>query len=503
MAVALFYYEESRSAPGLVVSGLQFTPASWPLVVATVSLIWLACYFLCSHRHFATPYLFASAYVLSLCVFHLGLTIPVAFGLVDVRLWDAPSMEVWTKQANWYTALSLGALGVGLAVSINRASSKRRNCRVQPEVAQSALGSVYWDGLGLLVASVFLLAFAIVSVGNLLAFSRVDFFKGVGDTRGLGVFLMTFPSAAVLLMVGARRRSQQVFAGIVAAFAFFLILLSGYRSMALFPALVGVVVWVKSGRRMPTAIAITVIALVVFAIPAVRGFRTLGPYEAMNKDAIVEAFSDVTVEDAFIEMGSTVGVLAHVVRLVPETDPFKYGASYLIALKNAVPNVGVDIAQSTRERASKRALVRSDWPRNLKPSEWLTYRIAPEKFKSGQGVGFSTIGEAYLNFGIPGVIVFFVVIGYALGRIDAIPLLNHPKLLTFAGVMLWPLMKSVRNDLGVFIKPVVFMLIILIMWRFAIHLSQLSGVYMDAARKKKTDSKLHRKRGAISKALAE
>ncbi|HED12132.1 MAG TPA: O-antigen polysaccharide polymerase Wzy, partial [Gammaproteobacteria bacterium] len=460
---------------------MLLTPLSgdpgWPLGVSIASLTWLACYFACSYGQFRTPYLFTSAYVFSLSVFHLGITVPAAFGIVDVPLWESGPMASWFEQAGWYTALSLGAIGIGFALSIKFVGRKSKNLQIVPELAEYGLKTAFWDGVGLLVASGLLMAFAIYSVGNFLGYSRTELFQGVGDTRGLVVFLMIFPSSAVLMMIGANSSFQYKCALIVAALAFLVVLLSGYRSMVLFPTMVGVIVWIKIGKQIPTSVAITGIIFVLVAIPVIGNLRALGSYETIDRESFLKASEGATIKEGFTEMGATAGVFAHVLRLVPDVDPYRYGSTYLLAIAHSIPNVGGDISESARKKAKSRSILDPDVMRELHPSDWLTYRIAPDKFKVGQGVGFSTIGEAYLNFGITGVIVFFVLIGYLLGQLDRVPLLNHPKLLVFVSAMLWPLMKSVRNDISVFIKPLVFTLIILAIWRIGIRFTPFGAAY--------------------------
>mgnify|MGYP000167293271 FL=1 len=100
----------------------------------------------------------------------------------------------------------------------------------------------------------------------------------------------------------------------------------------------------------------------------------------------------------------------------------------------------------------------------MAPSDWLTYRILRDQFDLGQGVGFTGIGEPYLNFGVSGVIAYFLLLGFLLGKLDHKNIAYYPFIYVFCCSMLWPLMQTVRNDMSNFIKPVMFMLIILSLW---------------------------------------
>ena len=91
----------------------------------------------------------------------------------------------------------------------------------------------------------------------------------------------------------------------------------------------------------------------------------------------------------------------------------------------------------------------------------------------GEGVGFTAIGEPYLNFGLPGVIAFFLALGYLLGRLDQVNLLERPGLLVFASAILWHLIQTVRDDFSNFIKPMLFTYVFLLCWRLMTRI--LSG----------------------------
>ena len=298
-----------------------------------------------------------------------------------------------------------------------------------------------------------------------MSYSRIDFYRGAGDSRGWSVFLMTMPSAATLLVIGSRTPRHFSFSVPIALVAFLAILLSGYRSSAMFPLLIGIILWSKTRTKIPSWLAVGTITFVLFAIPAVSLLRASGAYEDINREAVSSSFKEAKLERTFTEMGSTAGVLANILRLVPSIDKHRWGMSYVQALRKAVPNIGLKQGESTRAGIKNSLLRNQETVADLLPSDWITYRIARDKFDRGEGVGFSAIGEPYLNFGVGGVIAFFLLLGWLLGRLDSTNLLLHPKLMIFSGAMLWPLIRTVRNDAGNFIKPLVFMALILLIWK--------------------------------------
>jgi hypothetical protein len=77
------------------------------------------------------------------------------------------------------------------------------------------------------------------------------------------------------------------------------------------------------------------------------------------------------------------------------------------------------------------------------------------------------VGEPYLNFGPLGIVLFFILSGWCLGRLDCKNPMATPNLITLSAVLVWPFVRCVRDDLGNFVKPVVFALIVVAGWRLA------------------------------------
>ncbi len=466
--------------------------ADWSIEVTMVSLAYLISFLIFASLLFKTPYLFTSAYLVALSLFHLGITVPESLGLLQATLesssliqvgnWRSGALVKWLEQAGWYTVLALACLGIGFSLSVTAGRLRQMHQAVPPERKNKTLSLLFRDGVGLLLASSLMLGLAIASFGNLLSYSRVEFFRTAGDTRGLGVFLMIFPSAVTFVVIGARTRLQRVFALLVFFFGFTLIMLSGYRAAALYPMLVGAAVWVKIGRRIPTIYAIGAGLSLLMAISVIGNFRTY-KYAEMDSNKLEHAVESSKAQDAFVTLGQTGGLLAHVLRLVPDVDPFRYGASYVRYLVESIPNISGSINKSERTLALQASRLDSKAIARTAPSDWLTYRILPEKFSVGEGVGFTGIGEPYLNFGLPGVTIFFFTLGYLLGRLEQANLLAHPATLVFATGILWHLIQTVRDDFGNFIKPMIFTYIIIFAWRFALKMLQsLSSTLPDTER---------------------
>jgi len=459
---------------------------NWSVYVTIIFFCWATFYVLISYIHFKSLYLLSNVYVLMLCLFHLGITVPHAFGadwssevvygfLRDFSGWSAGPLAPWFERSGWYTLVALGSFGIGFALSLKNEKRGQGIADIDETRWSRIRSKVAWDAVGLLIASAIFLLLALKSFGNILAYSRADFFRGAADVRGWGVFLMVFPSAVVLLTIGSKKGRQRILAFGFAALAFGAIVLTGYRSAALFPFLVGVILWVKIGRKIPVVVAIICVALVVIIIPVIGVLRT-EKYQDIGGETISQAAEESKILDGFRTMGQTAGVLAHVFRLVPAYEPYRYGTTYLKALIGSLPNILPRMAESERTATKRKAFFKPEAVSELRPADWLTYRINRDRFLRGEGVGFSAIGEPYLNFGPLGVIGFFLLLGWGLGRLDGIDLRFHPNLIIAVGALYWPLVKTVRNDINNFIKPAVFTVICLVIWRLGTKLLAGFGV---------------------------
>jgi hypothetical protein len=69
--------------------------------------------------------------------------------------------------------------------------------------------------------------------------------------------------------------------------------------------------------------------------------------------------------------------------------------------------------------------------------------------------------------------------GCVFGRLDATNLLYSRAMLLFSAAFLWPIIRTVRNEFSNFIKPAIFILILLGCWRLgAKYILQLRAYKM-------------------------
>lgn len=431
-----------------------------------VAVIWLVCYLLASYRVFGTPYLFATAYVICLFVFHFGLLIQDGFGLVKVAVWLGP-MGAWAVRAGWYANLAFACLGTGMSAYALGHRAREMRAPAVLNLAQQNLAWLYDIGIGLLLASMILFLGAVATYGNLLALTRLELFH-FSDTRFISVFSMMVPSAATALLVAARTKRQRRLSYAVTIFVVAFFLLAGQRTAAFFPIVAAAVVWVKTGRRINPLLAGTAILGALLVIPVVGYLRTLGTYaDITNMEAIEKAADYADIGAAFREMGGSIGPLMYTLMLVPEEEPYRFGSTYLSYILASLPNVGFQADAST-SRAAVIAILRSQGEQKallrMNPGDWASYHIIPEQFVAGGGSGYSGVAEPYFNFGVVGILVFFIGLGVLLGKVDCTPVVMSRKWLVFVATIYWHLLPTVRNDFSVFVKPAVFTLIVIFIW---------------------------------------
>ena len=433
------------------ISDISHPNKDWPVPIALAAVIWLTGYLVLTRLAFGTFYLYGNAFVVVLTIFHLGLTIPQGLGLDLPGAWiTTGNYASWLELSGWYTLLALASYGIGSGLG---ALTRPHTVAAPLHNPLETLRFMYRMGVGGLIASAIFLVLAISSYGNILEYSRADFFRGNEDIRGWGVFLMIFPASLTLVALGAKSTTEKLFGYPIVILGFIALMLSGYRGVTLYPALIGIITWVKIGRTIPSWVAASTIVFVLLAIPAIGALRLEVAYKDITAERVTEKFQESSIQET-LTLGSTGGVLAHALRLVPDKDPFFSGKTYLSATIEAIPNF-----MPRGEEIKKRVSLVNDIE-VYTPGEWITARVDPVRFRNGGGLGFSAIGEAYINFGFLGVIFVFVAIGFFFMRLERIDLINHPYALFFCLTILPFFFRFIRNQFSSLTKPAVFILII-------------------------------------------
>lgn len=451
------------AAVSLVTSTASST--HWPETIALLTTGWGLIYLITTRRAARTFYLISSAFLLVLLLFHLSHIFVHALGVLQFKPFLSGEMKIWYIRGGWCILMAVGSYGIGVALGLLRGGYRFRPAA--PDAIARNYELVYWCGLGLMAASLVAILHLILTVGNIFAHSRAEIFGGVGDTRGFGFALYVLPSGLLLLAVGAQTTQRKLYVLVLSAVLSLFILFLGYRSSVMFPALVGLILWRKSGKRIPILVLVSALVFALLVIPVIKHLRQMGAYNQIDVAAVTSSFEQSEgVGDVFVELGAIAGLVSNVLMWVPSESEFRWGHSYARAFWESVPNLGWSISKSSRDLepvdGSKALAVEA-----LRPPEWYIYKYNRWMFENGGGGGFSAVAEAYFNFGYPGVVIIFVLFGYLLVRIDVSRVALSPALMVFCCIGIWPLLTTIRNDFSCFVKPTLFAGMTILLWLMA------------------------------------
>ena len=130
------------------------------------------------------------------------------------------------------------------------------------------------------------------------------------------------------------------------------------------------------------------------------------------------------------EMGGSMQPLMNCLQIIPNSQDYRYGQSYLYATTTIIPNVGIWKVHPATKYANL-----GNW---LKDYLNLPY-----------GPGFSIVAEAYYNFGYCGFVIMFIfgfVFAKILSNASSRNLYVDPIKTVMALVFLWLTIKLVRNS---------------------------------------------------------
>ena len=152
------------------------------------------------------------------------------------------------------------------------------------------------------------------------------------------------------------------------------------------------------------------------------------------------------------EMGGSLEPLVHAVRLM-ENESYRWGRTYWLALQRVVPNFSLEWQGATYIPLE-----------DLPPTHWVTRLAAPWKYKHYGGIGFSAVAEPYINFGLAGVVAYFLFLAMALvwaDRFDA----SRPTRLAMWATVLGPLLLTTRGAFYAFFRPAIWGLLVIVGFR--------------------------------------
>jgi oligosaccharide repeat unit polymerase len=183
----------------------------------------------------------------------------------------------------------------------------------------------------------------------------------------------------------------------------------------------------------------------LFAIPIVASYRNLPAGER----AAALRHADFNPLSGILEMGGTYRTLYAFSEVFESQERPLMGTSYIKAAQHLLPNLGM------RKDSSQTAGY-------YRSNVWITDVIDPLLASQHGGLGSTGIGEPYANFGFFGVVLFFLVLGFALTVLEIYSLAAKSIMSTaiLAAVFI-PVNWYVRDDIYGVARPVVWCLIVI------------------------------------------
>ncbi len=451
-------YSLAPAAAGLllqVVIGIVSIAWSDERTVALCGVASFACAVLVGLRGVGLPVLSpAMLYLYALGVFHFGLAGLWALGAPAAR------MPLWFSTWDLAPALRLSILATAcyqVGVTFAAAHTKPPDHRRQEE--RQRHNSVMF-ACGMVVTAVGLAALLAgawqIGIGRLLSATYMESYEltRTYDPRLLISSLQVVPMGLYLAAASApTKRVRQVLAvGLVwGAFIF----LAGYRGYAMAPLAVLLALVDRRGVGLPKRWLAVGAAVVLLALPAARVARE----KSLQQRSFVDLTSSASPFAAIAEMGGSIRPLVHTLVLL-ETEELRWGYTYWQAAQMLVPNLAMEWQGGGYQPIEE-----------LPPSHWVTRIVEPWIYRHHGGLGFSAVAEPYMNFGRPGVVAYFLVLGFALVRFD-LGAGTSPVRLAIWAMILGPLIWSARNAYTVFLRPAVWGVLLALAAR---GLSKLKG----------------------------
>jgi oligosaccharide repeat unit polymerase len=380
-------------------------------------------------------------YLAVLGAFHLGLVGPWSLHLYDPwELW-------WFYRLDLQPALLLVTLAF-VCCQMGLILAERWRPRPKPplEVPSRPLMDdrrLFWAGVSLLAVGVAAYLQGTIEVfgPSLSTFVYTDMFRLVQErnSRWLGMGIVLVPMGLYSAAAAATRKQLLYIIGVLGVWVTWQLYL-GSRSGALIPAIAVSYVCAKKHFKISKRITIPIFLALMYLIPLVSAVRLLTAPERLHLEYLREA----QPLSGIAEMGQSIWTLAETYRLIGAGD-FRYGMTYVEALKRVVPNISVSSEPGHELRTM-------DYENS--PAYWFVLMTAPWLLKEHLGLGFSSIAEAYMNFGAIGVVIVFSLLGLVLARIEAMAIRNA-YFLAGQTVILAPLLWTVRNDFTVFTRAAV------------------------------------------------
>jgi hypothetical protein len=353
--------------------------------------VWAVCLVILVRSHPNRLLSLAPLYLLLLGMFHLGVVVPVELHLVETEPPD------WIRSphlgtALWLFAMASAAFTLGARLRVSGSTEERS----APTLSQPEL---YWTGLAVALAGSVLLWIGIHRLGIFETTYFGTYERAVTEDFRFYLFgRMVVPIGLLVAAAGATHR-QMVVLGVLFAIDLGPLFFYGVRGPTILHASALLAVWAVKDRATARSIAIVVAVLAIALVPVIRVTRDV------DNASVLESLREVDPMAVLLEAGGSMyPVVVTAEQVESGRERLWMGHSYRQGAEHVLLNLS-----SRRSRYDTQ---------DLYPNAWATREVDPSLFEMGGGIGFSAVAEPYLNFGPPGVVVFFLLLGVFIGECE-------------------------------------------------------------------------------------
>jgi hypothetical protein len=262
--------------------------------------------------------------------------------------------------------------------------------------------------------------------------------RAESDPRFFGAGMLIAFIGLCIAAAGSSRRQMRIaywYTGVLFITLFYL----GFRGPAITAALLVYAVAFKKGLRFPRWLPFAAAAVLLVTVPLMSIMRE----EPLNERSLGSSLSKINILDGPAEVGESIRPLVETADLIGPGN-YRLGKTYLIAIKGILPNLAFRWQAPATESMD-----------DLSPNHWITAIVDPWARKNDQGIGFSGVAEPYMNFGIPGVVIYFVLLAVLVVRLEQSSIRSAYALASWALIVGPLLLASTRNDYTNVLRPVV------------------------------------------------
>lgn len=422
--------------------GLDYTAWIYPACVSiAVLFIWSVWSWKMATGSVFDPYVL---FIIAAVLFNGGQAVLEIFNLNQAGLLANKFEDETLARTLFLVILCLSSFHLGALLSAVNVGGARQNIQKSPRTI--APKYLRWVGWALIAISILPTMYVLGRSVTVVVSSSYSNLYAQESSYGINAapqILMKFliPGCLFLLAGSELRRREIVVSGVILLLYSLTLYFLGSRSWSTMPLILYAWIWHHHIRPIPRGLLLTIGALVMFIVfPLIGATRNAEFSNRSSFEFLLDTFSaiDNPAVASISEMGGSMQTVAYTLELVPAERPIDYGASYFYASLAIIPNLFWDVHP---------AVVYG------RPSDWLIWEVDPFIARSGGGLGFSFIAEAYLNFGwySPLVMVFF---GFLFGRLTVWAITSDEPLKAamvaclFASALFW-----VRQEFLNVIRP--------------------------------------------------